>query len=265
MGRMRLPRLQLFELEDLPWFPPLIRDFATDYLQFIETRFALHKPAVAIVQRALEQSKVAQVVDLCSGAGGPVLALYEALAAEGMAVSFILTDKYPNVRAFQRLSALHPRGISYNEGPVDATDVPRELAGLRTMFNAFHHFSPEAARAILRCAVEARQPIGIFEIPERALCTLIPLLLTPVFMALATPFIRPFSWRRLLWTYLFPAVPLTSWWDGLVSQLRAYTSAEMLELSKGVDEFVWEADRIPIGSTPGHLTYLLGLPRAAAA
>jgi hypothetical protein len=41
---MPLPRLQLIELEDPTWFPHTIRDRATDYLQFMETRFALHKP-----------------------------------------------------------------------------------------------------------------------------------------------------------------------------------------------------------------------------
>jgi hypothetical protein len=44
-----LPRLQLFELEDLRWFPSTIRDLATDYLRFMETRFALHKPVVPLI------------------------------------------------------------------------------------------------------------------------------------------------------------------------------------------------------------------------
>lgn len=53
---MPLPRLQLVELEDLTWFPHTIRDLATDYLQFMETRFDLqagHSPA-ADVARELE-------------------------------------------------------------------------------------------------------------------------------------------------------------------------------------------------------------------
>jgi hypothetical protein len=45
-----LPRLQLFELEDLRWFPSTIRDLATDYLRFMETRFALHKPVVPLLR-----------------------------------------------------------------------------------------------------------------------------------------------------------------------------------------------------------------------
>jgi hypothetical protein len=65
---MPLPRFQLFELEDLSWFPSAIRDLATDYLHFIQRRFDLHKPKVKLL-RALEQSSQARVVDLCPGGG----------------------------------------------------------------------------------------------------------------------------------------------------------------------------------------------------
>ena len=44
-----------------------------------------------------------------------------------------------------------------------------------------------------------------------------------VIVLLVTPLIRPFTLSRILWTYLLPLVPLTCWWDGIVSQLRAYT------------------------------------------
>jgi hypothetical protein len=262
---MPLRRFQLFELEDLPWFPPAIRDLATDYLHFIEKRFRLHKPVVPLLRRGLEKSSLARVVDLCSGGGGPVLALYEELLANGVAVRFTLTDKYPNLGAFQRLAQLHPSGIACVPDSVDAAKVPPELTGFRTMFNSFHHFNPRAGRDVLQCAVDAGQPIGIFEIPERSAATIIPLLFTPLFVAVATPFIRPFEWRRLLWTYVLPLVPITCWWDGLVSQLRAYTVSELNELARELGDYDWEADRIPIGETPGHLTYLMGIPKGRLA
>src|SRR5260370_26412420 len=125
LGKMPLPRLQLFELEDLPWFPPAIRDLATDYLHLIERRFDLHKPAVTLLRRALEQSSLARVVDLCSGGGGPVLAVYEDLLADGVAVQFTLTDKYPNLTAFHKLARLPPSGIAHLAGSRYAVPLPR--------------------------------------------------------------------------------------------------------------------------------------------
>jgi len=254
-----LPRLHLFELEDLSWFPSIIRDLATDYLHFMEMRFQLHEPVVPLLKRALEESRANVVVDLCSGAGGPVVALSEALRTAGLPVQFKLTDKYPNLSAFSSLSANHP-AISYAAESVNAAQVPPELTGFRAIFNAFHHFDPAAARAVLQSAIDARQPIGIFEIPERTLATMIPLLFTPLFVWIATPAIRPFRWSRLLWTYLIPLVPLTCWWDGIVSQWRAYTVDELLQLTAALNGYKWEAGSVPIGSTPGNLTYLLGIP-----
>jgi hypothetical protein len=84
----------------------------------------------------------------------------------------------------------------------------------------------------LQNAVQARQPVAIFDIPERSLLMMIPFLFTPVYVALATPFIRPFQWKRLFWTYVIPVIPFTCWWDGLVSACRAYKVAEMLTMRK---------------------------------
>ena len=257
---MSFPRLQLFELEDLAWFPNIIRDLATDYLHFMETRFALHEPVVPLLRAMLEDSKTSQVVDLCSGGGGPVLAIYESLVASGTRVRITLTDKYPNLKAFEHLSSLYPADILYIAHSVDATKVSRELTGLRTMFNAFHHFVPSGARAVLECAVEARQPICIFEIPERSWSMMLPFVFTPIYVALATPFIRPFRWKRLLWTYVIPLIPLMCWWDGMVSQCRAYTVVEMLDLTQGLNGYDWKAVRVDIQGTVGHVTYLRGIP-----
>lgn len=257
-------RFQLFELEDLAWYPATVRDFATDYLQFMQSHFKLHQPLVMLLRRHMKECGAERVVDLCSGGGGPLLAVYEALAEEGVTPQFLLTDKYPNLRAFRKLSALHPLGIFYCAESIDVARVPPELHGMRTLFNALHHFAPANAGIILACAVEAGQPIAIFEFSDRTLATIIPLLLTPLYVWLATPFMRPFQWRRMLWTYVLPMVPLTCLWDGVVSQLRAYRPAEMLELTRPFPTYQWTADRTGLGTTPGHVTYLLGRPKTAS-
>ena len=258
---MTIPRFHLFELEDFAWFPNIIRDLATDYLQFMESRMALHRPVVPVLAEALRTTGVTTVVDLCAGGGGPVVGLQRELADAGVSVRFILTDKYPNVPAFERLERDHP-GIEGYEAPVDATAVPGELVGFRTVFNAFHHFKPADARAVLQSAVSARQPIGVFEIPERTIPIVIAtMVFVPILVLLATPFIRPFRWERLLFTYLIPLVPLTCFWDGFVSQLRAYTPPELQDLAAGLGDvgYDWKAGKVP--GPPPHLTYLVGLPK----
>ena len=255
--------MHLFELEDQPWFPAIIRDLATDYIHFVEVTFQLCRPVVPLLADAFRSTASRHVIDLCSGGGGPIPALQHALAAEGLELRFTLTDRFPNLPAFRRAKERSQGKIEFIREPVDARAIPTSLRGFRTMFNSFHHFRPAEAKTVLRDAAEAGQPIGIFEIPERALVLILLTALTPLLVALATPFIRPFEWRRIFWTYVLPAVPLTCAWDGIVSQLRAYTAAELLEISKDIapGSFVWRAGRVSIPTTPGHVTYLLGYPR----
>ena len=87
-------------------------------------------------------------------------------------------------------------------------------------------------------------------------------LLTPILVLLVTPFIRPFGWSRLLFTYLLPLVPLTCLWDGFVSQLRAYTPEELNTLAKSLGDvgYRWDAGKGRLQGSPAHLTYLIGRP-----
>jgi hypothetical protein len=252
-------RFHLFELEDQSWFPAVIRDLATDYLQFIQTHFRLDRAMAPIVRRLLEETGARHIVDLCSGGSGPLLLLVQDLAADGVAVTATLTDLYPNVPAFSQIAAESGGLISFERQPVDARAVPARLTGLRTIFNGFHHFRPDDARAVLHAAAASRQPIAIFEVSERSTRT-IAVLLTPLMVWIATPFMRPFTWRRVFWTYLIPMVPLTCLWDGIVSQLRAYTQPELRDLCAGSAAMRWEIGQIPIAKGRGRLTYLVGFP-----
>jgi hypothetical protein len=74
-----------------------------------------------------------------------------------------------------------------------------------------------------------------------------------------TPFIRPFTWRRMVWTYILPVVPVVAMWDGLVSNLRTYSVRELGKLVEQIDSqrFRWRIGRVgSIGLS--RVTYLIG-------
>lgn len=260
---MPIPRLHLFELEDQSWFPGTIRDLATDYLEFVQTHFALHLPAARILLQTLRDTGDDRVIDLCSGGGGPAAALARMAAAEGTSATFVLTDLYPNIPAFERQAAALPGLISFVAEPVDARASAYLGPGVRTIFNGFHHFHPADARRVLGDAASAGVPIALFELSERSARTLVPMLfLTPLMVLLATSQIRPFTFSRFLWTYLLPLVPLTCWWDGWVSQMRAYTPDELMNLARSLEapDYRWRAGKVPLEKVAGSLTYLIGVP-----
>ena len=258
-------RFQLIEIGDQTWLPNSIRDALTDYLQFVTYRTQPYAPIVLQLELALEQTNARQIVDLCSGGAGPWLSLYPALQ-QSHSIKVLLTDKFPNVQAFQQADYLSNGALNFAAESVDATDVPDELVGFRTLFTSFHHFRPAQARAILSDAVEKRQGIGVFEATHRSALAILLMFLTPFLVLIFTPFIRPFRWSRLLWTYIIPIVPFIVLFDGIVSCLRTYNPTELqaltAELVSGT-QYRWEIGEQRVEGAPLPVTYLLGYPCAA--
>ncbi len=263
-------RIHLFEFTDLPWYPDTFRRIQTDYLQFVATRGSGYKNLIPLIIKALHQSGTTEIVDLCSGATGPWLNLQPELAQAGCPVSVRLTDKYPHPEVVQRWTNTSDRSIEYLPEPVDALRVPPHLKGMRTLFEGFHHFKPEHARAILQDAVLQRMAIGVFDITLMPpfgyfLLPLAPLttLLSYIFM---TPFIRPHTLARFLWTYLIPVVPLATCWDGVISLLRVYSPPELKALTALIpsEGYAWDVGLASTGTPPFVYTYLVGYPASEA-
>jgi SAM-dependent methyltransferase len=260
---MAMRRIQFIELHEQPWFPSTLRNEITDALQCGSEILKAYASISSLLQRALDATRSRSIVDVCSGSGGPWLELSQKLRGDPAAYSILLTDKFPNVAAFESIKAASANGIDFHRSSVDATKVPAELDGFRTMFSSFHHFPPAQARAILQNAVDAKQGIAIFEVTSRSASAVGMMFLWFLTPFLFTPSIRPFRWSRLLYTYVLPIIPLVLLFDGLVSCLRTYQTRELRELIDGLapSDYRWE-----IGEQSGTLrglpiTYLIGYPR----
>lgn len=269
-------RKEMIELHDHPRFPAFLRNLVTDALQAL---WYFGNSYGSIVDRlhssltAHSRTAPVEVLDLCSGGGGPWLRLvHELERSYRLPICLCLTDKYPNREAFEqgRLQAQASGGslsqLAFVLHPVDAMHVPTELRGFRTIFSSFHHFGPDEAREVLHSAVEGNRGIGIFELAHRSGTTLFVLCFTPILVWLFTPRIRPFRWSRLFWTYLVPVVPFVIWFDGLVSCLRAYAPEELHEMVQEVSQtssivYNWQIGEEDTGLLP--ITYLIGYPANA--
>ncbi len=236
----------------------------TDALQCALNRFKAYAPIAPLLGRVLDSTGSRSIVDMCSGGGGPWLEFAPKLRGNGRgALRIQLTDKYPNLRAFQEVRAASRNQIGFYPGPVDAMDVPRELTGVRTMFTSFHHFRPEQARAVLQNAVDAGQGIAIFEVTRRAASAIGLMFLWALTPFLITPFIRPLRWSQFFCTYVIPIIPMVFLFDGVVSCLRTYRVEELREIVAGLTagEYQWEAGEYAGAAARAPITYLIGYPR----
>lgn len=254
-----MKRFHALEWEDLQWFPESWRDYGTDYLRFIATKFKIYEAILPLLKKGLNKSGHEHWVDLASGGGSGLVSLAKELKKDMPGMKITLTDFYPNIQSFEKLQAEFPELITYEKNPVDAAGVPLHLQGtFQTIFGAFHHFRPGKAKQILQNAVNTNSVIAIFEPVGRNFGSWFSMLFVPLNVLILTLFIRPVRWKVLPFIYLLPIVPLYILWDGIASILRTYSEAELKEMVNSLDKsdsYEWE-----IGKTPGKMPvyYLLG-------
>jgi hypothetical protein len=249
-------RLQLFEFGDQPWLPPTLRDAMTAYLAAVYKVTPFPSLWTDRLAPLLSANASNEIVDLGSGAAGPVPLVMAELSRRGFKAHVTLTDLYPNTHQL----GVAGSAITYWPLPVDATNVPAELPGILTIFSIFHHFRPAMAHQILKNAFGQRRPICIFEASSRAVATILSSVLIPLVVLILTPFIRPVSISQLVFTYLIPILPLLIFWDGLVSHLRTYSVDELARMTNDLrsTEYVWEVGSIRVPGMPATVPYLIG-------
>lgn len=246
---------------DLAWFPGWLRRFQTDLLVFAWRCFAPRKEIARQLSSLAAKTPSKTLVDLCSGSGGLATTLVKDVRKRGEEPpSLVLTDLYPNP------DLPLDEGASYWPEPVDVRDIDRELTGVRTLFGGFHHFPPGQAREILLNAQRSGQPFAVYEMTTRSPLCLFLIVHQALFGTLIfTPFVRPFSWRRLLFTYVLPLVSLILLVDGIVSVFRSYTPREMLELASSDPDATYEWRSGTLGGFFVPIVYLNGIPRTTVA
>jgi hypothetical protein len=261
-----MKRIHAFEFLDLPWYPNIFRRMQTDYLQFATTLGSGHKTIIPLIHNAMKQAGTNQIIDLCSGSSGPWRGLLPLFQAENIPLQITLTDKFPQEEVVQAWNTNEIQFIRYYPDSVDATDVPKQLTGMRILFEGFHHFKPVDAQKILKNAKENNSAIGIFEASIKPPLGWLMLVLSPVITFLTymliTPFLKPRAFSRFLWTYLLPIVPLATCWDGFISLLRVYSPKALMELVEILhsENYVWEAGTASTGTPIFEFTYLIGYP-----
>jgi len=231
---MSLPRLQLFEFNDQPWVPAAVRDTVVESLSRTLDWGHMLEGLVAPFERFLEEASARELLDIGAGGGGPASILAREIARAGRtAPRFILTDLHPRAEAWEKLRAAQPASIDFVREPVDATNIPRDVAAgrARTIINVLHHFPPALASAILKDAVRGSRGVFVAEGFERNPLMFANFALAGLPALAVNPVLSPRDrLAKAALTWLTPAALAISLWDGLVSTMRVYSERELREM-----------------------------------
>ncbi len=194
----------MLELEDYTWFPTLFRKFQMDFIGFVVTKFNFYD--VFIKHLRNKNSRPQPMFDLCSGSGEPAITIFK---KSNCFSELILSDKFPSNNSIKN---------------VDVLNMLFEKNNCYTMFNAFHHFTDEQKKEIVLHIQKTGAKCYFVEILEPSLLFILKVcMLTIVANLFITPFIRPFSILRLIFTYIIPINIFTITYDGVISVLKSRT------------------------------------------
>lgn len=208
------------ELEDHSWFPGSLRNFQTEFIGFVVAKFKVYDEFIKYLN-ALSLS-AQPMEDLCSGSGEPAISIFRKSYCFG---HLSLSDKYPNP------SSLPDDKISYDKQSRDVLEMEFKRGRYYTMFNSLHHFKDADKLKIARNIQASGSTAFFVEILEPTLaCFFKVLFLTTFGNLLLTPFVRPFSLVRLLFTYVIPVNLITIPFDGIVSVLKSRSVRQYQEL-----------------------------------
>jgi len=255
------------ELHEHDWFPALWRDQLTDFLSFFNIYSGIYRPALKRLRDLFGTADLPPVyTDLCAGGG-----LYDWRFAQklsralGKNLRVRLTDLYPSYRRWKEIEDLSGGMVIPADRPMSARAAIECEEGLHVMFSGLHHFSPDEIEEMILAAVEKGRALAFFDYSQRRrlLWEAFMMLNSVPFMILTAPLVWKFSWKRLLFTWIIPVLPLLLLADGWLSRLRAYRVEELRRILDRIPfPSGWRADtgRDSVYWNTAQVTYLIVLP-----
>jgi len=208
------------ELEDYSWFPSVLRNFQTEFIGFVVSRFNVYDAFIKHL-KALSRSQQS-MTDLCSGSGEPAITIFR---KSNCFSHLYLSDKYPGDFTTTETT------ISYEMQSADVLRIEYKEGTCYTMFNAFHHFTDEEKVSIAQSIQHSGSDAFIVEILEPNFIVLLKVLFaTTIGSLVLTPFMTPFSLKRLFLTYILPVNILAITYDGIVSVFKSRTVKQYQDL-----------------------------------
>jgi hypothetical protein len=243
--------MQMKELEDYDWFPKTLRTFQMQTIGFMAQLFGLYKPVIPLLLQFVQKQKLTSIVDLCSGSGLPSIYIKERFP---ISIPFLLTDKYPQAIPMKE-------GISYATESSSVFDLVPKSNSLYTMYNAFHHFTDAEKLELLQQFKKHKATLCIVEIITPSMQNILQVIIASTLVQLLiAPFIKPFSWKRLLFTYILPVNIITVLVDGIITVFKCRTKKQYQHLVQSLNSLDYNIETNAIFSFPNKIIVLTAQP-----
>jgi hypothetical protein len=223
-----MKRKQVVQITNTNWFPAFLKRCIYEFMTWFVNKVNAAKPFLPVIEEGLKHADRIIVIDKKCGAG------FET-------VDYLLDKKIEKVF-------------------VNSENFKTSEEGLYLSVNSFHQFTVDEAKDILEKVSKCKQPIVIVEGNNDSLWQVFGMtVIVPLTVFLTAPFVKPFRIERIIFTYLFPILPLVTFIDGFLALFKLYAPVDLDELTSSIEtvDYYWRSGKLANGRG-GKIIYLIG-------
>lgn len=212
------------------WFPIFLTQNIHEFMTWFVNKVNAAQPFMPVIEEGLQQADRIVVIDKKCGAG------FET-------VDRLIDDNIKRVF-------------------VNAENFTASEEGLYLSVNSFHQFSVDEAKDILKQISQNKQPVVIVEGNNDSLWQVFGMtVIVPFTVLLTAPFVKPFRFERIIFTYLIPVLPFVTFFDGFMALFKLYAPKDLDELTSSIqtEGYNWRSGKMDNGRG-GKIIYLIGYP-----
>lgn len=225
-----MKRKQAPQITNAKWFPNFLTRCVHEFMSWFVNKVNAAKPFIPLIEEGLQHAQRIIVINKKCGAG------FET-------VDRLLDEKIKRVF-------------------VDADNFTASEEGLYLSVNSFHQFPVDEAKDILKQIAENKQPVVVVEGNNDSLWQVFGMtVIVPLTVLLTAPFVKPFRFVRIIFTYILPVLPFVTFFDGFMALFKLYAPKDLDELTTSIKTggYAWRTGKLDNGRG-GKVIYLIGYP-----
>lgn len=225
-----MKRKQAPQITNAKWFPNFLTRCVHEFMSWFVNKVNAAKPFIPLIEEGLQHAQRIIVINKKCGAG------FET-------VDRLLDEKIKRVF-------------------VDADNFTASEEGLYLSVNSFHQFPVDEAKDILKQIAENKQPVVVVEGNNDSLWQVFGMtVIVPLTVLLTAPFVKPFRFVRIIFTYILPVLPFVTFFDGFMALFKLYAPKDLDELTTSIktEGYSWRTGKLDNGRG-GKVIYLIGYP-----
>ncbi len=225
-----MKRKQAPQFTNARWFPAFLTTCIHEFMTWFVNKVNAAKPFMPVIDEGLKQADRIVVIDKKCGAG------------------FETVDHFID----KKIERIHVNGENFTASE----------KGLYLSVNAFHQYTVNDAKNLLKQIAHKRQAVVIVEGNNDSLWQVFGMtVIVPLTVLLTAPFVKPFRLGRIIFTYLIPILPFLTFFDGFMALFKLYAPKDLDELTAELDtkDYYWRSGKLENGRG-GKIIYLIGYP-----